>query len=97
MDGPGEQPSNSIQQSRNTDGTDDDESIASNDAENSSAGIPLRSIKAVAAHVPFIEDARAKVTNEMESMVLTGLTSLVRIYLQPYLAHTHFHDWVLTS
>ncbi|KAF5385847.1 hypothetical protein D9615_002395 [Tricholomella constricta] len=39
-------------------------------------GVALRSINAVGAHVPFIEDARAKITNEMESMVLTGLTSL---------------------
>jgi len=41
--------------------------------------IPLRSINVVATHVPFIEDARAKVTAEMESMVLTGLSTLVCI------------------
>lgn len=45
--------------------------------EESGARIPLRSINAVAAHVPFIEDARTKVTSEMENMVLTGLTTLV--------------------
>jgi hypothetical protein len=45
--------------------------------ENSGSGIPLRAINAVASHVPFIEDARTKVTNEMENMVLTGLTTLV--------------------
>ncbi|KAJ6497874.1 Golgi transport complex subunit 5-domain-containing protein [Mycena sanguinolenta] len=44
--------------------------------EESGAGIPLRSINAVAAHVPFIEDARTKVTTEMENMVLMGLTTL---------------------
>ncbi|KAJ7668407.1 Golgi transport complex subunit 5-domain-containing protein [Mycena polygramma] len=44
--------------------------------EQSGAGIPLRSINAVAAHVPFIEDARTKVTSEMENMVMTGLTTL---------------------
>jgi len=44
-----------------------------------SIGIPLRSINVVAAHVPFIEEARTKVTTEMESMVLTGLTTLVRL------------------
>ncbi|KAJ6593688.1 Golgi transport complex subunit 5-domain-containing protein [Mycena capillaripes] len=44
--------------------------------EESGARIPLRSINAVAAHVPFIEDARTKVTSEMENMVLTGLTTL---------------------
>ena len=42
-------------------------------------GIPLRSINVVTRHVPFIEDARTKVTTEMESMVLNGLTTLVRL------------------
>ncbi|KAJ8077048.1 hypothetical protein PM082_001471 [Marasmius tenuissimus] len=36
----------------------------------------LRSISAVEAFVPFLEEARTKVTNEMENMVLTGLTTL---------------------
>ncbi|KAF7375982.1 ACT domain-containing protein [Mycena sanguinolenta] len=45
-------------------------------SEGSGSGIPLRSINAVAAHVPFIEDARTKVTTEMENMVLMGLTTL---------------------
>lgn len=40
--------------------------------------IPLRSVNAVAAHIPFIEDAREKVTAEMQAMVLTGLSTLVR-------------------
>jgi conserved oligomeric Golgi complex subunit 5 len=39
--------------------------------------IPLRSIDAVTAHVAFIEEAQAKVTAEMESMILTGLHTLV--------------------
>lgn len=43
-----------------------------------STGVPLRSVDAIAAHVPAIEDARAKVTGEMETMVLNGLTHLVR-------------------
>jgi hypothetical protein len=38
--------------------------------------IPLRSINAVAAHVPFIESARSKITSEMESMVLEGLAQV---------------------
>ncbi|KAK0437510.1 Golgi transport complex subunit 5-domain-containing protein [Armillaria borealis] len=38
--------------------------------------ISLRSVNAIAVYVPYIEDARAKVTSEMENMVLTGLTSL---------------------
>ncbi|KAJ7209565.1 Golgi transport complex subunit 5-domain-containing protein [Mycena pura] len=45
-------------------------------ANNADAWISLRSIKAVATHVPYIEDARTKVTSEMQNMVLTGLTSL---------------------
>ncbi|KAJ7874696.1 Golgi transport complex subunit 5-domain-containing protein [Mycena olivaceomarginata] len=44
--------------------------------EESATRISLRSIDAVAAHVPFIEDARTRVTTEMETMVLTGLTTL---------------------
>jgi hypothetical protein len=41
--------------------------------------IPLRAINVVAAHVHYIENARAKVTTEMESMVITGLDTLVRL------------------
>ncbi|KAJ3759655.1 Golgi transport complex subunit 5-domain-containing protein [Lentinula raphanica] len=36
----------------------------------------LRSINSIASHIPFIEDARVKVTNEMENMVITGLSTL---------------------
>ncbi|KAJ3749149.1 Golgi transport complex subunit 5-domain-containing protein [Lentinula detonsa] len=36
----------------------------------------LRLINAISSHIPFIEDARVKVTNEMESMVITGLSTL---------------------
>ncbi|KAF9071043.1 Golgi transport complex subunit 5-domain-containing protein [Rhodocollybia butyracea] len=36
----------------------------------------LRSIHTIASHIPFIEDARQKVTSEMENMVVTGLTTL---------------------
>jgi hypothetical protein len=39
--------------------------------------INLRSINAVACHVPFIEEARVRVTTTMESMVESGLNSLV--------------------
>lgn len=40
--------------------------------------IPLRSIRAVTGHIPAIESARTKITAEMETMVLTGLATLVR-------------------
>jgi hypothetical protein len=46
--------------------------------------VPLRSINAVAAHIPFIEAARSKVTAEMESMVLEGLAQ-VASHLPPAL------------
>lgn len=39
--------------------------------------VPLSSIKAVAAHLPFIDAARSKVTTDMEAMVFTGLATLV--------------------
>ncbi|KAG1865830.1 Golgi transport complex subunit 5-domain-containing protein [Suillus subalutaceus] len=38
--------------------------------------VPLRSVKAAAAHIPFIEEAQSKVTHEMESMIMTGLSTL---------------------
>ncbi|KAF9245062.1 Golgi transport complex subunit 5-domain-containing protein [Melanogaster broomeanus] len=38
--------------------------------------IPLRSVNAAAAYIPFITNARQKVTGEMEAMVIQGLTSL---------------------
>ncbi|KAG1776989.1 Golgi transport complex subunit 5-domain-containing protein [Suillus placidus] len=38
--------------------------------------VPLRSVKAAAAHIPFIEEAQYKVTHEMESMIITGLSTL---------------------
>ncbi|KAG2043692.1 Golgi transport complex subunit 5-domain-containing protein [Suillus americanus] len=38
--------------------------------------VPLRSVKAAAAHIPFIEEAHSKVTHEMESMIMTGLSTL---------------------
>jgi len=44
-----------------------------------SAPIPLRSIKVVSSHEPFIDDARSLITTEMENMVLNGLSTLVRL------------------
>ncbi|KAI5123858.1 hypothetical protein M0805_005675 [Coniferiporia weirii] len=57
------------------------------DAETSE--IPLRSIRAVTGHVPAIEAARAKITTEMETMVLTGLASLNRSLLASSLQTAH--------
>ncbi|TRM69739.1 Golgi transport complex subunit 5-domain-containing protein [Schizophyllum amplum] len=38
--------------------------------------IHLRSVKAVAVHIPLIEESRTTVTTEMENMVVAGLASL---------------------
>lgn len=56
-------------------------SVAGNVNDDSEQDVPLRSIAAVAAHVRFIEEAQTKITHEMETMVLTGLTTLVRHHL----------------
>lgn len=39
--------------------------------------IPLRSLNVVAIRVPFVEQAREKVTIEMQTMVVAGLNALV--------------------
>ena len=54
-----------------------DENAAEEPDESNLLPIPLRSIRAVASHIPAIDVARAKITEEMESMVLTGLATLV--------------------
>ncbi|KAG1810818.1 Golgi transport complex subunit 5-domain-containing protein [Suillus variegatus] len=51
--------------------------------------VPLRSVKATVAHVPFIEEARCKVTREMESMIITGLSSLDQSLLASSLQTAH--------
>lgn len=52
-----------------------DDAVSSEDRDTNY--IPLRSINAVAEHVPFIEEARTNVTSEMQTMVLAGLSTLV--------------------
>lgn len=48
-----------------------DSSITETDA------IPLRSINVVAAYIPALEKAHVQITSEMESMVISGLTTIV--------------------
>ena len=55
-----------------TDGTDKPDDAADTE-------IGLRSILAVTSYIPSIETARSKITSEMETMVLTGLATLVRL------------------
>ncbi|KAN0116391.1 Golgi transport complex subunit 5 domain containing protein [Russula decolorans] len=54
-----------------------------------SGHIPLRSVNAVAVHIPLIESARSKVTTEMESMVLEGLTQVNQPLLATSLQTAH--------
>jgi conserved oligomeric Golgi complex subunit 5 len=59
----------------------DDISNSNNETELEDAvpNISLRSINAVITHLPAVEAARAKITAEMESMVVQGLKYLVRL------------------
>jgi hypothetical protein len=61
-----------------TDSASDVTAAPSESEESALVPIPLRSIRAVARHIPAIDAAHAKITEEMESMVLTGLATLVR-------------------
>jgi hypothetical protein len=58
--------------------TEDDDRTSKSDDGEAIQDISLRSINAVLAYEPFIQDARREVTAEMESMVMTGLKTLVR-------------------
>lgn len=62
-----------------TERTNDDVPNSNSEAELEDAvpNISLRSINAVITHLPAVEAARAKVTAEMESMVVQGLKDLV--------------------
>lgn len=51
--------------------------------------IPLRSIDAVAVHIPLIDSARSKVTADMESMVLEGLSQVNQPLLATSLQTAH--------
>ncbi|KAH8993456.1 Golgi transport complex subunit 5-domain-containing protein [Lactarius akahatsu] len=55
----------------------------------SSRHIPLRSINAVAMYIPFIDLARTKVTANMESMVLEGLSQVNQPLLATSLQTAH--------
>lgn len=62
--------------------TEDECSVSQTDDDDTIKDISLRSINAVSAYEPFIQDARARVTAEMENMVLTGLKTLVSFFYQ---------------
>ncbi|CDO69255.1 hypothetical protein BN946_scf185042.g157 [Trametes cinnabarina] len=52
--------------------------VSADDEHGAASGenVPLSSVKAVAAHLSFIDAARAKITTDMEAMVFTGLATL---------------------
>lgn len=60
----------------NTDGSSAAEEL-DNGVQSSEERIPLSSIKAVAAHLPFVDAAHVRITTDMEAMVITGLGTLV--------------------
>ncbi|KAI0365669.1 hypothetical protein BV20DRAFT_1099473, partial [Pilatotrama ljubarskyi] len=51
--------------------------------------VPLSSINAIAAHLPFIDAARTKITTDMEAMVFTGLATLNQSMLASSLQTAH--------
>ncbi|KAF9451293.1 hypothetical protein P691DRAFT_773277 [Macrolepiota fuliginosa MF-IS2] len=55
---------------------EEDDGVPTTDDSDAIQDISLQSINVVAAYAPFIQDARTRVTTEMESMVLTGLKTL---------------------
>ncbi|KAL1682653.1 Golgi transport complex subunit 5-domain-containing protein [Schizophyllum commune] len=57
-------------------GVDGDASHQDTEEDLSTQKIHLRSVNAVATHIPFIEESRTTVTTEMENMVVAGLASL---------------------
>ncbi|KAL1718801.1 Golgi transport complex subunit 5-domain-containing protein [Schizophyllum commune] len=57
-------------------GVDGDASHQDAEEDPSTQKIHLRSVNAVATHIPFIEESRTTVTTEMENMVVAGLASL---------------------
>ena len=65
-------------------------SVLDGPSSDSSGGISLRSITAVAAFETFVEDSRAQVNAEMEHMVISGLKGLVssQPVLQPWVILT---------
>ncbi|GBE81467.1 hypothetical protein SCP_0311960 [Sparassis crispa] len=56
---------------------------------NTGKRVSLTSIKAVAAHLPYIDAARARITTDMETMVITGLTTLNQSLLASSLQTAH--------
>lgn len=44
--------------------------------------ISLRTVRVVASYESFVEEARSVITNEMENMVLSGLTTLVGFFFR---------------
>ncbi|KAH9941012.1 Golgi transport complex subunit 5-domain-containing protein [Amylocystis lapponica] len=61
----------------------------SSDNQGGGGQVPLSSIKAVAAHLPYIDAARTRITTDMEAMVITGLGTLNQSLLASSLQTAH--------
>ncbi|EPS96257.1 hypothetical protein FOMPIDRAFT_1062295 [Fomitopsis schrenkii] len=51
--------------------------------------VPLSSVKTVAAHLPFIESARTRISSDMENMIMTGLADLNQSLIASSLQTAH--------
>ncbi|KAI5889748.1 uncharacterized protein SCHCODRAFT_02601723 [Schizophyllum commune H4-8] len=71
LDGP-----STFSSTTSSNGVDGDTSHQDTEEDFSTQKIHLRSVNAVATHIPFIEESRTTVTTEMENMVVAGLASL---------------------
>lgn len=59
------------------------------ESSNTGEEVPLSSIKAIAAHLPFVDSARTRVMADMESMVINGLANLNQSLLASSLQTAH--------
>ncbi|KAH8093869.1 Golgi transport complex subunit 5-domain-containing protein [Cristinia sonorae] len=59
------------------------------ESDSTTPSVPLTSINAVAAHLPHIDSARARITADMESMVINGLATLNQSLLASSLQTAH--------
>ncbi|KAA1471874.1 hypothetical protein DENSPDRAFT_800169 [Dentipellis sp. KUC8613] len=58
-------------------------------ADTSQDRIPLQAIQAISEHTPFIDAARARITSDMENMVMTGLSETNQSLLASSLQTAH--------
>lgn len=68
---------------------DDSQPESSQDVSDTPKKVPLSSIRVVAAHLPYVDSARARITSDMEAMIMTGLGDLNQSLLASSLQTAH--------